>query len=62
MVYLDPDAMYNFGLSPSDVSAAISSQNLIIPAGSAKIGSQEYNVKINSSPDVRGATWPRQRM
>src|SRR3977135_1569231 len=31
MVYLDPDAMYSFGLSPSDVSASISSQNLTIP-------------------------------
>src|SRR5882724_1399880 len=45
MVYLDPDAMYSYGLSPSDVSAAITSQNLIIPAGTAKMGSQEYNVK-----------------
>src|SRR5438874_791086 len=52
MVYLDPDAMYSFGLSPSDVSAAITSQNLIIPAGTAKMGSREYNVKLNSSPDT----------
>src|SRR6266481_821925 len=52
MVNLDPDALYSHGLSPSDVSAAITSQNLIIPAGSAKIGAQEYNVKINSSPDL----------
>src|SRR6202521_2236810 len=44
VVYLDPDAMYSFGLSPVDVSAAISSQNLIIPAGTAKMGTQEYNV------------------
>src|SRR5204862_2767054 len=26
--------------------------NLIIPAGTAKIGAQEYNVKINSSPNL----------
>src|SRR5208283_2866467 len=52
MVYLDPDAMYSYGLSPSDVSTAIGNQNLIIPAGTAKIGTQEYNVKINSSPEV----------
>ena len=52
MVYLDPDAMYSYGLSPSDVSTAIGNQNLIIPAGTAKMGTQEYNVKINSSPDV----------
>ena len=52
MVYLDQDAMYSYGLSPSDVSTAIGNQNLIIPAGTAKMGTQEYNVKINSSPDV----------
>src|SRR5882762_8757310 len=38
MVYLDPNAMYSYGLSPSDVSAAITNQNLIIPAGTVKIG------------------------
>jgi len=52
MVYLDQDAMYSYGLSPNDVSTAINNQNLIIPAGTAKIGTQEYNVKINSSPDL----------
>jgi multidrug efflux pump subunit AcrB len=55
MVNLDPDAMYSYGLSPSDVSAAISNQNLIIPAGTVKMGAQEYNVKLNSSPDVIAA-------
>jgi multidrug efflux pump subunit AcrB len=55
MVYLDPDALYSYGLSPADVSTAITNQNLIIPAGTAKIGAQEYNVKVNSSPDVIAA-------
>src|SRR5438445_4908745 len=45
MVNLDPNALYSYGLSPSDVSTAIINQNLIIPAGSAKMGSREYNVK-----------------
>src|SRR5437764_716709 len=52
MVNLDPNALYSYGLSPSDVSAAISNQNLIIPAGTAKMGDKEYTVKLNSSPDV----------
>ncbi len=52
MVSLDPDALYAQGVSPSDVSAAISTQNLIIPAGTAKMGNREYVVKINSSPDT----------
>src|SRR5438105_2238381 len=52
MVDLNLDAMYARGVSPNDVSAAISSQNLIIPAGTAKMGATEYNVKLNSSPDL----------
>jgi len=52
MVSLDPDALYAQGVSPSDVSAAIGSQNLIIPAGTAKMGTREYVVKVNSSPDT----------
>src|SRR5438046_1041705 len=41
MVSLDQDALFARGLSPNDVSTAISNLNLIIPAGSAKMGSQE---------------------
>src|SRR5438093_11240857 len=52
MVDLDLEALYALGLSPNDLSTAISNQNLIIPAGTAKIGDAEYNVRINSSPDV----------
>src|SRR5438876_9307305 len=52
MVDLDPDQLYARGLSPQDVQAAINSQNLIIPAGTAKMGATEYNVKLNSSPDL----------
>jgi multidrug efflux pump subunit AcrB len=52
MVDLDPKALYARGLSPSDVSAAISAQSPILPAGTAKIGEREYNVRLNSSPDV----------
>src|SRR6202790_207147 len=52
MIDLDLDALYGRGLSPSDVSTALTNQNLIMPAGTAKMGSVEYNVKLNSSPDV----------
>src|SRR5712692_1396517 len=55
MVNLDPSALYAYGLSPSDVSTAIGNQNLIIPAGTAKMGAQEYTVKLNSSPDMIAA-------
>ncbi|HEY9776487.1 MAG TPA: efflux RND transporter permease subunit [Planktothrix sp.] len=38
------------GLSANDVANALNLQNLILPAGSAKIGSKEYQVRMNSSP------------
>src|ERR1700730_14539257 len=40
MIALDQDALYAYGLSPSDVSTALNNQNLIIPAGSAKMGAR----------------------
>jgi len=52
MVDLDPRALYAQGLAPSDVSAAINVQSPILPAGTAKIGEREYNVRLNNSPDV----------
>src|SRR3984893_7877766 len=55
MVSLDPDALFAQGLSPSDVSAAIASQNLIIPAGTATMWDRDYIVKLNSSPDTIAA-------
>src|SRR5437660_4350377 len=52
MVDLDLNLLYAHGLSPSDISAALTGQNLTIPAGTAKMGATEYNVKLNSSPDL----------
>src|SRR5438105_3529734 len=52
MVDLDVPALYARGLSPQDVTNALLTQNLIVPAGTAKIGPTEYNIKLNSSPDV----------
>jgi multidrug efflux pump subunit AcrB len=49
-VDLNPDALRATGLSAADVSNAIGNQNLIIPAGTEKIGGIEYNVRLNSSP------------
>src|SRR5207253_6985731 len=51
-VDIDPDALYARGLSPQDVSNAILTQNVILPAGTAKIGTREYDVAINSSPEL----------
>ncbi len=49
-VDLRPDALRSHGLSAVDVNTAIGNQNLILPAGTQKIGDYEYNVKLNASP------------
>ncbi len=50
MVDLDKEALQSKGLSPTDVTNAIANQNLILPGGTSKIGSLEYDVEINGSP------------
>jgi multidrug efflux pump subunit AcrB len=50
MVDLDPEQMLAKDVSASDVSSAINAQNVILPAGTAKMGEREYNVRVNSSP------------
>ncbi len=50
MVDINTDQLYAKGLSPGDVTSALSVQNLILPSGTAKIGTNEYPVKLNSSP------------
>lgn len=52
MVDLDMQALQAKGLSAADVSAAINAQNLILPAGTAKMGEREYSVRLNSSPEA----------
>ncbi len=52
MVDLDPEQMFAKNVSPSDVSNAFNAQNVILPAGTAKMGEREYNVRLNSSPTV----------
>src|SRR5689334_7497935 len=49
-VDLNPEQLYAHQLSPADVSTALGNHNLILPAGTAKIGDRDYQVKLNSSP------------
>jgi multidrug efflux pump subunit AcrB len=49
-VDLDPRALRANGLSANDVVTAIGTQNLILPAGTQKMGSLEYFIKLNASP------------
>jgi len=50
MVDLNPAALQEKGLSPVQVVTAISDQNLILPAGTSKIGPFQYDVETNASP------------
>jgi multidrug efflux pump subunit AcrB len=49
---VDPKTMQARGLSAQDVANALSSQNLIIPVGTAKIGDHEYTLQLNNSPTL----------
>ena len=51
-VDLNIPALQSKGLSPEDVVGAIGSQNLILPAGTVKIGTLEDDVDLNGSPQT----------
>src|SRR6202171_5613080 len=52
---LDPAALQARGLSGQDVALALATQNLILPAGTQKIGKFEYTMQLNNSPtDIGG--------
>jgi multidrug efflux pump subunit AcrB len=51
-VDLDQQAMQSHNVSADDVVNAISAQNLVLPAGTQKIGKFEWNVDLNASPTV----------
>jgi CzcA family heavy metal efflux pump len=50
MVNLNLAQLYSKGLSPRDISNALSAENVIVPAGTVKIGNREYFVELNGSP------------
>src|SRR6202789_1031720 len=52
MADLDQQALQSRGLSPSDISEALLNQNVILPAGDVKIGSKDYTLTMNNSPNV----------
>ena len=49
-VDLNPTLMESKGVSPNDVVNALVTSNLLIPAGTARLGDIDYNVMMNSSP------------
>ena len=50
MINMDPKLLQAKGLSPTDVLNAMAVQNVVQPGGTAKIGMDEYDVHLNSSP------------
>jgi multidrug efflux pump subunit AcrB len=50
MVDLDPSKLLAKGLTPLDVVNAVNTQNLTLPAGTAKIGDMQYVVQTNATP------------
>jgi multidrug efflux pump subunit AcrB len=52
MADMDQQALQSRGLSPADVSQALQRQNVILPSGDVKIGSKDYTLSMNNSPDV----------
>ncbi len=51
-VDLDLPRLQANGLSPNDIVNALNAQNLILPAGTTKIGSLEYQVEMNGNPQT----------
>ena len=49
-VDIDFTSLQAKNLSAVDIVNAVNAQNLILPTGTAKIGSLEYNVEMNGSP------------
>ena len=50
VVNLDPKHMYANGLSPVDIGNALSTTNVVIPSGTARMGNYEYDVDLNMNP------------
>jgi CzcA family heavy metal efflux pump len=51
-VDLDLAKLQAYGLSPNDIVSAVNAQNIILPTGTIKLGSLEYNVEMNGTPET----------
>ncbi len=50
MVDINPDKLLAKGLTPLDIVSSVNAQALTLPAGTAKIGDKDYNVRTNALP------------
>src|SRR6201998_3046102 len=51
-VDLDLPKLQSYGLAPTDIVNAVNAQNLVLPSGTVKLGSLEYNVEMNGTPQT----------
>src|ERR1700690_957015 len=49
---VDPALLAAKGFSLNDVVNTLQASNVIVPAGTARIGGREYNIQLNSSPST----------
>lgn len=54
-VNIDIPELQAKGLSPTDVINAVTTQNLVLPSGTVKMGTTEFNLDMNGSPDTLAA-------
>ena len=50
MIDLNERVIQSKGFGPQDILNAVLQQNVILPSGTAKIGSSEYDVRMNTAP------------
>ncbi|HEV8646920.1 MAG TPA: efflux RND transporter permease subunit [Burkholderiales bacterium] len=55
MVDLNLERLQAYGLSPADVSRAVTAQNLTLPSGTVREGRREAQVRLNLSPESAAA-------
>jgi multidrug efflux pump subunit AcrB len=49
---LDPVKLSAKGFAPQDVVTTLTQSNIIVPAGTARLGTSEYIVRLNASPNL----------
>lgn len=52
MVDLEPEQLIAYNVTPEEVLNAVAAQNLTLPSGVLRLAGQEYNIRLNSKPDV----------
>ena len=50
MINMNQNLMQARGISPIDVLNAVNAENVVLPVGTAKIGQDEYDVRMNTAP------------